>query len=189
MSGEIHDIFISEALVRKAINHLRVNSAPGPDGLPPILFLKLANVISIPLAIIFRDSLNFGRLPQEWKCAVVTPIYKGKGDCTDCKNYRPISLTNVACKLLEFIVRFQLIDYLLGIGHFEPLSVNPIISAEQHGFLPGRSTQTQLLDSVFLWSQALNIEHGRIDIIYTDLAKAFDSVSHKKLLFKLSKYG
>ncbi len=107
----------------------------------------------------------------------------------DCKNYRPVSLTNVACKLLEYIVRFQLLDYLLGITSNDPLTAEALLSSEQHGFLPDRSTQTQLLDSTLLWTKALNNTNGRVDIIYTDLAKAFDSVSHKKLLFKMRRFG
>lgn len=75
---------------------MQLDSAPGPDGLTPIVYERLIDVISTPLAIIFRDSLTLNRLPSEWKKAIVIPIYKEKGDTTDCKNYRPISLTNIA---------------------------------------------------------------------------------------------
>ena len=69
---------------------------------------KLASVISQPLAIIFRKSIAEGVVPQEWKRANITPLFK-KGSRSDPGNYRPVSLTSHVGKILEAIVKEKLI--------------------------------------------------------------------------------
>ena len=80
---------------------------------------------------------------------------------------------------MERIINKELISYLL---------TNHLISEQQHGFLPLRSTCTNLLESVYDWSIAIQ-EKKHTDIIYFDFQKAFDSVSHSKLAIKLRAYG
>ena len=45
-----------------------------------------------------------GFVPEDWKSAVITPLYKGKGERTECKNYRGISLLSVVGKIYEGIL-------------------------------------------------------------------------------------
>jgi len=68
-----------------------------------------------------------------------------------------------------------------------PLS-NNLISSEQHGFLAKHSRWTQLLETINDWSVALRNCHS-VDVVHFDFAKAFDTVSHTKLLYKLRAYG
>ena len=75
--------------------------------------------------------------------------------------------------------------YLLRSRH---LSANGLISQHHHGFLAKHSTCTQLLETVNDWSIALLNRHV-VDVVYFDFAKAFDSVSHTKLMCKLQAYG
>lgn len=63
-----------------------------------------------------------------------------------------------------------------------------MISERQHGFLPNRSTVTQLLDALNEWMEAYH-ENKQIDAVYTDIAKAFDTVTHPKLLEVIRSYG
>jgi len=102
-----------------------------------------------------------------------------KGSPRDPANYRPISLSCVACKLLESGIKTNLLNHLLK---------NNVISRSQHGFLSRKSTTTQLLECFSDWNIALN-SRNNIDIIYLDYAKAFDSVVHSKLIAKLQSYG
>ena len=67
-------------------------------------------------------------------------------------------------------------------------SNNRLISYQQFGFLSKCSTCTQLLDCVNDWTLSLHNRHS-VDVIYFDFTKAFDSVSHPKLLHKLQAYG
>jgi len=117
-------------------------------------------------------------LPDLWKCVSITPVFN-KGDASDPANYRPISLTCIACKLLESGIKDTLLLYLLQ---------HKIISSHQHGFLGRKSTTTQLLECSLDWNIALNA-HSNTDIIYLDFSKAFDSVAHVKLVAKLACYG
>ena len=68
------------------------------------------------------------------------------------------------------------------------LIANDLISKQQHGFLAGRSTCTNLLDSLQDWILTLKNRSGT-DVAYIDFSKAFDSVTHPKLLHKLAGYG
>ena len=80
---------------------------------------------------------------------------------------------------MERIVNRNIVDYLF---------TNKLIDGAQHGFLRKRSTFTNLLESVHNWTTALNNKHS-VDILYIDFQKAFDTVSHPKLLLKLKSYG
>ena len=80
---------------------------------------------------------------------------------------------------MEKIIVKQLTDYLLS---------NSLISDKQFGFLPNRSTVTQLLDCLFSWCEALDCK-SCVDIVYIDIQKCFDSISHQKLLLQLSSFG
>ena len=171
-------VFFTPPLVVKYIKQLKSNGSPGPDGIPAEFYKVCSNLVSFPLSQIFNLSLQSGSLPELWKCASITPVFK-KGANSDPSNYRPISLTCIACKLLEAGVKDSLLHHLLQ---------HKLISTHQHGFLSKRSTTTQLLECCLDWNVALNTRRN-IDIVYLDYAKAFDSVVHPKLLAKLACYG
>ena len=161
----------------KALKSLKPKCSYGPDGLPSILLHNLARVLSEPLSFIFDSSFRSGVLPACWLDALVTPVFK-KGATSSPSNYRPISLTCVCCRIMERIINADIVDYLY---------VNKIINSAQHGFLHKHSTCTNMLESVHDWSVALNSERS-IDV-YIDFQKAFDTVSHAKLILKLEMYG
>ena len=110
-------------------------------------------------------------LPNIWKTANVSSIFK-KGYRSDPSNYRPISLTCVACKIMESIIKDVVMTYLLE---------NNLLSNCQFGFVSGRSVQLQLLSLLNHWTDILDSGHT-IDVIYLDFKKAFDSVPHMRLL-------
>ena len=80
--------------VESAIKSLKINSAPGPDGMTGELLTNCASVISEPLAALFTKSLTESFVPTLLKRAAVVPIYKG-GDRSLPSNYRPVSLTPI----------------------------------------------------------------------------------------------
>ena len=114
---------------------------------------------------------------QVWKIANVSPIFK-KGSRHLAANYRPVSLTAVACKVMESLVKDAII-------HMEK---NKLIADQQYGFIAGRSCTTQLISTLEDWTKILD-DGECVDAIYMDLKKAFDSVSHQRLLAKLKGYG
>jgi len=175
---EFNDVMFTPANVKRVLRKLKNKVSCGLDGLPPTLFKKLAPCLAFPLSVLYNNSMSVGRLPDEWKKAVITPIAKG-GIASDPCNYRPISLTSVACKVMERIIVKQLSGYLHQHG---------LISKQQHGFLVGKSTSTNLLETLSDWTFAINNGDG-VPVAYIDYAKAFDSVSHPKLIHKLKSYG
>ena len=98
------DIHFKIEDVEKRLKNLKQDKAPGPDGIHPKILKECAVELARPIYRIFRKSLDEGKLPSDWRTAVVSPIWK-KGSRTLASNYRPISLTSVVCKVLEAIIR------------------------------------------------------------------------------------
>ena len=131
-----------------------------------------------PLTLIYDKSLKDGILLDCWKEATVVAIHK-KGSKRDVRNYRPVSLTSVICKMLEAIIKNHILHHL---------ELHSLLSDHQYGFRPGRSCELQLLRIVNEWTLCLD-ERKPIDILYLHFQKAFDKVPHIRLISKLQAYG
>ena len=167
------DIQIDEAMTRKGLDRLRPDKAAGVDDLSPRLLLELKDEICYPLTKIMLQSYNSGVVPEDWKSANVTPIFK-TGSKAQVKNYRPVSLTSQICKLFEWIVRDGIVSHLES---------NSLISPTQHGFRKGASCLSNLLSFLDEVTRSLD-SRDCTDVIYLDFAKAFDKVPHGRLLKK-----
>ena len=117
-------------------------------------------------------------LPGEWKDAIVFPLFK-KGDPSLICNNRPISLTSTLCKIMESIVKDSIMAFATS---------HNIITSSQHGFMPRRSTCSQLLETHYEWCSGVD-ESGLFDVITIDFRKAFDVLPHLKSLSKVSNLG
>ena len=106
------------------------------------------------------------------------PIFK-KGKKTAAENYRPVSLTCVCCKLLESIIKDDIMDHL---------SRNQLIRKSQHGFMKGKSCATNLLEFLDKITEAAD-KGTPTDVVYLDFAKAFDKVPTERLLRKVQAHG
>ena len=107
-------------------------------------------------------------------------------------NYRPISLTSVCCMTLEHIICRHMLDYLDN---------NKIVSSLQHGFCSGHSCESQLIltmHDIMIYIHDIHIYNDimqnfdskqQTDLVIFDFSKTIDTVPHRKLLFKFSKYG
>ncbi len=160
------------------LKKLRIWKSPGPDGLRPRVFQEAASLLSIPLCSLYKRSLAEGTLPSEWKVGHISPIFK-KGERHSPGNYRPVCLTAIVCKVMESLLRDAIMEHLNSSG---------FLSNYQHGFVPGRSCATQLLETLETWTATID-EGYSTDCIYLEFAKAFDKVRHERLLQKLSSYG
>ena len=161
-----------------AINLLNRFKFPGPDDIHPAIFKELAVILAEPLSNLFTLSLRQGRLPNDWKQAVVTPMHKS-GNKHDPGNYRPVSLTCVACKIMEKVLAHRIRQHL---------EANALLHPGQHGFRRGRSCITNLLTAREKWVEARSAGED-VDVIFVDFSKAFDKVPHPRLLQKLVTYG
>ena len=148
------------------------------DGIGQKILKFCSTAICGPLLYLFNQCLAQHTIPSEWRIHSSTPIHKS-GDRANISNYRPISLLSCTSKLLERIIYNKSIDSL----------TNTVVSNHQFGFLKHRSSVQQLLLLINTIYNSL-LTHSPTDVIYLDFRKAFDTVSHPKLLFKLwSSYG
>ena len=176
--SELNDLLITTDMVKKKLLKIKVNKSPGPDQIHPRVLHETTSSIIEPLTIIFNTSIQTKKLPSEWKEANVSAIYK-KGNKSPPNNYRPVSLTAIICKILESIVRDHVINHM---------KQNKLFSANQFGFITGRSTMLQLLKVLDIWTQIFD-QGGTIDVIYCDFMKAFDKVPHRRLIHKVKQHG
>ena len=130
------------------------------------------------LQVIFQRSLNTGRVPKDWSTAFVCPLFK-KGDTSLASNYRPISLTSILCKVLEHVVTTNIVSHMDKYNLLYDL---------RHGFRSKRSCETQLVTLIEDLMRN-SIAGNQTDLVQLDFSKAFDKVSHQKLLLKLHIYG
>ena len=160
--------------IKNAIDKIKGNRAIGPDGVPSYIIKGCRDYLLEPLEIIFNCSLKSGVYPKKWKLSKVIPVHKN-GPRNEIMNYRPISIVSALSKVLEVVLFNRIYDV-----------VSSQISPNQHGFLPQRSTLTNLL----IFSQYIHesLKNKRqVDVIYTDMEKAFDRVRHCIILRALSK--
>ena len=115
MDSRTNEVMLYEAIKNKDIESLLKNiyrnKAPSPDGYHPCFVKELAEFISEPLGIIFRNSVESGNIPTQWKEARVSVIHK-KGNKKLASNYMPVSITSVLCIILEKLVRNQIVEYM-----------------------------------------------------------------------------
>ena len=164
--------------IREELNRFDTSKSPGPDGIHPRVLIELREFILEPLLIIFQSSWETSKLPEDWKLANNSAIFK-KGKKLMADNYRPISLTSICCILFKKLVRKHLIDHFIEKG---------LITNAQYGFRSGRSLNLQLLQIIDDFTRAMD-KHENIDVIYLEFKKAFDLVPHKRLIGVLRQYG
>src|SRR5678815_5721917 len=109
------------------------------------------------------------RVPEGWGRSIIVPIYKGKGDAGNCKNYRGISLMDHMAKLYERILERKLRS-----------KIEPRLGEEQYGYRGGRST-TDLMFALRMIQKKTWEYNKKAYIAFIDLKKAFDSVPREKL--------
>ena len=175
--GDLEKMFCLSEL-EKRLEKLDGAKAMGRDKVSQMVLKNCAKVWARALQLIFIKSYREGVVPEEWGMANITPLFK-KGSKLDAVNYRPVSLTSVLCKLMEGIIRDVLMEYFYE---------NNLISKQQHGFVRKRACVTNLLECQNMVSKNI-MEGNTVDVVYTDFSKAFDKVSHNKLLYKLRAYG
>jgi len=159
-----------------AIKKARANKAPGPDAITAELFKFLDRENRLSLLKLLNQWWSCESIPDEHLLAQVVSIFK-KGNTDQISNYRPISLLNIIYKLFAAILQKRLAD-----------QIDPFVSESQFGFRKQRDTTQALYIARRLQDIA---EQSGENVILTalDWEKAFDRISHDRMLQALARLG
>ena len=163
----ISDIELTPDDFVKAIDEMPMHCAPGPDTWNSIFIKKCKNALALPFCLLWRKSLDSGFIPDNQLLTDIAPLHKG-GSKAIPKNYRPIALTSHVIKIFERVLRRKLMEYI---------ETNNLYNPGQHGFRPGRSCLSQLLDHFDRVLEPIE-EQKNMDVVYTGFPKAFDKCDH-----------
>ena len=144
--------------------------------IPTKIIKQNANIFSEFFFLNINHSINNSTFPEQLKWADVKPVFK-KNSRTDKENYRPVSILPNISKIYERCLYKQLYDYF-----------DVIFSRNQCGFRKGFSVVNCLLPMIEKWRESLD-QGGAYGALLTDLAKAFDCLSHELIIAKLYAYG
>ncbi|KAL1446614.1 hypothetical protein WDU94_003526, partial [Cyamophila willieti] len=175
ITSYIHIDEITQKEVENEISNMATNKPAGPDDIPPIFLKKCMKSIVKPLTHIFNTAIQKCKFPTKLKEAVITPVPKKSP--TEISTFRPVSNLNAIAKLFEGILYSKLASHVFA-----------IISKNQHGFVTGRSTVTNLVEFCHYTSTAM-AEYSQVDVIYTDIQKCFDQIFHSSITNKLKSSG
>lgn len=163
--------------VHHIIKSLRPFKAPGPDNIQNILLKNLPHSAIVFLTSVFNKCIELNFWPNSFKSAKVIPILKSGKSPTDAHNYRPISLLNALGKIYERIIYHKLTEFI---------EENGLLPKFQFGFRKGHSTihQAMRIKQHIIKNKRIRKSTG---MILLDIEKAFDSIWHDGLIYKLIK--
>ncbi|GFS85013.1 RNA-directed DNA polymerase from mobile element jockey [Trichonephila clavipes] len=155
--------------------------SPGPDVIFGRMVQRFGNLAKKELLEIFNLSWATGKLPKIWKLSTVIPILKPNKNASECKNYRPISLTSTLCKLMERVIQRRLMNWLIE---------NKKLHFYQTAFRTHHSTTDQL----FYLNQSIidgfqEKPHKKTLAVFLDISAAFDRVWRQKLVHTIQGTG
>lgn len=167
--------FTSPSEVKSIISNFKTSKSPGFDQIQNVLLKKLPVRMIILLTIIINGCINIGYFPDVFKCAKVVP---GKNQNL-CSGYRPISLLSCLGKIFERIISNRINNFV---------SINNILPAEQFGFRTQYSTTHQVCRIKNIIDQNKSAKRST-GMVLLDIEKAFDSIWHDGLLYKMHLFG
>lgn len=163
---DYHGCPFQENYIYNAIKRLQNPKSPGSDHITAGMLKPIITPLSKLLLQLFRSCWIVGYSPDLWRQSQVVPIYKGGGDQTDASNFRPISLTSVFRKILEYCLQPLLYEQ------------TDFIDITQGGFKPQLSAidQAVCLDEL-MFKYRRNNNNSNPAVIALDVAKAYDQCS------------
>lgn len=161
--------------VHNILIKMDLSKGSGFDGVSSLFLRECAEFLAEPLCAIYSRSVDDGIYPELFKIGQITPIFKA-GQRNNIKNYRGVNILPNLAKVFEKLIHNQL-----------KLLITPRISKSQHGFLPNRNIETNLMEMTTLIHKAFE-QNAQLDVFYADISKAFDCVDPSLLIRKLAKY-
>lgn len=166
-------------IIKKYVNSLDDLSSAGVSGIPVRILKESIDGTARFLCQLYNDSVAGCCFPDEFKFALVTSLFKGKGSQHDMNSYRGISVLPPIAKVFEKIMAEQIRIHL---------SIRGLLFVGQHGFRESHSCETALHEIIS--SCLKNLDNKLVNLLlFIDFKKAFDMISPDLLLLKLVNYG
>lgn len=169
---------VDECYIGNLIMSLATDKSPGCDEVPASFWKSLKDELLPIITELINDMIRTDTFPDELKKAVIVPIYK-KGNKSDPKNYRQISLLPALSKIFEKVLLTQMEDFLDKYNILDKL---------QFGFRKGKGCHDAIALTLHKASNEIDSSNGMI-LLSLDVASAFDNVSHEILLQKMEYLG
>ena len=169
--NRLSSVRFSQDDIAKIIQNLDPNKAHGHDNISIRMLKICGSSIYKPLEMIFKQCIETGFFPSEWKKANIVPIHK-KGDKQTIENYRPVSLLPICGKILERLMFNEMFNFL----------------SNQSGFKAGDSCINQLLSITHEIYKSFDVGL-EVRSVFLDISKAFDKVWHDGIIYKLTENG
>ena len=172
------DYPITEKELHDQINRLKLNGSSSLDFISNHMIRSGRYYLTPFLLKLYNTCLEQSYFPRDWNIGLLTPLHK-KGPKSDPGNFRGIAITSTLGKILTAILQKRLVSFLVLEGK---------LNENQSGFLPGHRTS----DNIFILSQFLELNkklNNPVFLAFIDFKKAFDTVWHGGLLFKLLNKG
>lgn len=174
-NNNINSATPTEREVQNAIHKLKNNKSAGIDNIPPEL-IKANTMSSEHLTPIIQSIWENEIIPNEWKEGLIVTIPK-KGDLSNCKNWRGITILNIIIKILAMIILER---------------IAPIIHAklrnEQAGFRPGKSCTDHISSLRIIIEQSAEF-NSPLYMAFVDFERAFDTVQRNAIWSALEEFG
>lgn len=169
--------FVTPMEIYKILKQSPCNRAPGPDGIPYAALKNLPRNVITFITKLFNSIIKFEYFPKCWTKAYIISFAKPGKDSRYPHNRRPISLLNTMSKLFEKIILCRIKQIILN-----------VIPDTQFGFIPERNTTLQLLRVTEEITKAFQHRYYTT-MLLLDVEKAYDTVWHPGLIYKLYQAG
>ena len=154
---------------------MKTKVATGADNIPAKILKDLNGLINVDICTLINTGYDLSTFPDCLKHAVITPIFKNKGNHNSPDCYRPISILSIVSKIFERAATNQIVEHLEN---------HNLLYESQHAYRKSHSTATSLIETTDYIHKCLD-QGNLIGLVSTDLSKAFDTLSHNLLLDKL----
>ena len=162
--------------VYKLLQTIDHTKSTGEDKIPPKYVKASANLLAEPITRVINRSIKECYFPNKAKVASVLPLFKSLERILK-KNYRPVSVLSTFLKVMERVIKSQIVPYM-------DLHLSEFVSAYRKHY----SSQHVLIRLLEEWRKNLD-QNLIVGAVLMDLSKAFDCIPHDLLIAKLHAYG